>query len=147
MCSTTYYLFFTDMFRPFLLPSSRCLVTRIQSIYKKTVQKCNYNKTTWCYIWFSVALTVVIKCQIILSLKYSTTDCLLFTGHAHTDSDPGRCAVVYSSRHRLVFYDLMSATSWVKHCATSRKVAGSIPEGVIDIILPATLWPWGWLSL
>ena len=31
--------------------------------------------------------------------------------------------------------------SWLRHCATSRKVAGSIPDGVI--ILPAVLWPWG----
>jgi len=35
--------------------------------------------------------------------------------------------------------------SWLRHCATSRKVAGSIPDGVIgifiiDIILPAALW-------
>ena len=27
--------------------------------------------------------------------------------------------------------------SWLRHCATNRKVAGSIPDGVIDIILPA----------
>ena len=29
--------------------------------------------------------------------------------------------------------------SWLRHCATSRKVAGSIPDG--DVILPATLGP------
>ena len=28
----------------------------------------------------------------------------------------------------------------MRHCATSRKVAGSIPDGVTDIILPAALY-------
>ena len=35
----------------------------------------------------------------------------------------------------------------VEDCVTSRKVAGSIPDGVveffIDIILLTALWPWG----
>jgi len=36
--------------------------------------------------------------------------------------------------------------SWLSHCATSRKVAGSIPDGVTGIFyitLPVALWPWG----
>jgi len=41
--------------------------------------------------------------------------------------------------------------SWLRHCATSRKVTGLIPDGVIGVfhwhILLAVLWPWGWLSL
>ena len=31
--------------------------------------------------------------------------------------------------------------SWLRHCATSREVAGSIRDAEIDIILPAALWP------
>jgi hypothetical protein len=29
--------------------------------------------------------------------------------------------------------------SWLRHCATSRKVAGSIPDGVIEIFLELIL--------
>jgi hypothetical protein len=39
---------------------------------------------------------------------------------------------------------------WLRHCATYQKVAGSIPNGVGIFhwhILPAALWPWGWLNL
>ena len=38
-------------------------------------------------------------------------------------------------------------SSWLRHCATNRKLAGSISDCVIeifiDIILSAELWPWG----
>jgi hypothetical protein len=41
--------------------------------------------------------------------------------------------------------------SWLRHCATSRKVAVSIPvlsfDFFVDIILPAALWSWDRLSL
>ena len=33
--------------------------------------------------------------------------------------------------------------SWLRQCATSRKVAGSIHDVVIRIFLPAAIWPWG----
>jgi len=41
--------------------------------------------------------------------------------------------------------------SWLRHCATRRKVAGSIPDSVIGIFhwhnSSAALWPWSRLSL
>ena len=48
------------------------------------------------------------------------------------------------------FITVMSATSWLRHCATGRKVAGSNLDGVFgifDTIPPAALWPRGCFNL
>jgi len=49
---------------------------------------------------------------------------------------------------RLLYFYIHSTVHAVAHCATSGKVAASIPDGVIWIFhwhnpLPAALWPWG----
>ena len=57
--------------------------------------------------------------------------------HTHTHTHTHTQMSIYNFSSYLV----------LKHCATKRKVAGSIPGGVIeifvDVILPATLWSWG----
>jgi hypothetical protein len=46
------------------------------------------------------------------------------------------------------FYGGTRWRSWLRHCATRPKTAGSIPDGVIDffndVILPAAQCSWGW---
>ena len=49
---------------------------------------------------------------------------------------------------KVLCYSGTAVTQWLRCCATIRKVAGSIPAGVIGIfhcnkILPIALWPWG----
>jgi len=51
----------------------------------------------------------------------------------------------------LLLYSRMGARGYLRHCAKSRKVAGSNFDGVIgiliDMMLPVALWSWGWINL
>jgi hypothetical protein len=58
------------------------------------------------------------------------------------------CTCWYVLSGVLTFYDGSGGRlwhTWLRHCATSQKFAGSIPDGVtgifIDIIILAALWP------
>ena len=52
------------------------------------------------------------------------------------------CLCVCVCVHIYIYIYMGTAVAqWLRCCATNRKVAGSIPDGVIDIILPIELWP------
>jgi hypothetical protein len=57
------------------------------------------------------------------------------------------CILDRYSNNKIIISDYWFCISWLRHYATSQKVAGSIPDEVIeisiDLILPAALWLWG----
>ena len=80
----------------------------------------------------------------LLLLKYARSGCDKFRApYRHGARQCGGCSL-----YLLVPYIASGGTrwrSWLRHCATNRKVVVSILDGVIglfiDTILPAALWP------
>ena len=73
----------------------------------------NHVRETYCTTWIQTFLTSV--------------------------TDGAECTVPRFHHHHYYYYYLITAVrdmrwlSWFRHCAASRKVAGSIPDGVIGI--------------
>jgi len=88
-----------------------------------------------------------------LSLKFRTKNSTSVSRTLHA-----RCTIypiVIFPFNNFILHQLIQGTAvaqWLRHCATNRKVAGSIPAGVSGFfidkkILPIALLPWGRLSL
>ena len=81
----------------------------------------------------------------------SSFACTFSVRHTHTHTHPHISLEHYHMQlpnfWSLSFGVVEARGSWLRQWATSREVAGSIPDAVNNLILTAALWLWGRLSL
>ena len=102
------------------------------------------------FYFLNISLTYT-KCKLVcypLHVLFSWLDVLMQSGTEVTWHLMFSILPPVSCNFCTTLYDVrgMWWRNWLRDCATSQKVAGLIPDGVVGIFHFA-LWPWGWLSL
>ena len=88
------------------------------------------NKFIIFIIWTSTPFAYVIIHHLLLSMFLTVSSHILISLYVCLCLS---CDDLYLPKHLILLGGGTRWRSWLRHCATSRKVAGSIPDGVIGI--------------